>query len=359
LNYWGTCAQNDHGFLDFLLLIVRTVFPLDRFIVLLPFGVVLMKLSHAARSVAVTACSAVCLSLFGSQLAHAATINYINPSAPPQSQVIAAVTMNASGWPSPAPTTLSHIAGSSLSHTVLGPVPPPLTTQTFGQAEIFTNLNSTGAGTSRTISVPGFGRFVAEGLGTTGTDFYTGNADVYSGDTSSTAPGTWTVHVDPTGIEVPGTPTLITIDASIVGELEVVGTSSADASWLVNTSFGTLMSGSASQSTPGLTPFSDSGSISFVIPLGGTFTLTLLYQLDAAGTGISNSRAEVFPSVVGSPAAPFGGGPLSAGPAPTVTAFTITAQVGAVPEPSTFALLGLGFIGLLGYRARRRRDLLS
>ena len=173
------------------------------------------------------------------------------------------------------------------------------------------------------------------------------SADVYSGDDSTTAPGTWTIHVDPTGTEVPGTPTLITLDASIVGDLEVVGTATADASWFVGTNFGTVMSNSASQIVPGLTPFSDSGSLSFVIPLGSTFQLTLLYELDAAGTGISNSRAEVF-SAIASPLA------LRATSAPPTTSqLTITAEVQSViPEPSSLALLS---IGMLGVAVRRRR----
>jgi len=279
----------------------------------------------------------------------AATINYVNPSAPPDSHVIAAVDMTASGW-TVGPTVLGGVNGTSVSQTILGPVPPPFNAQTFGQAEIFTDLNSVGPGVSRTISVPGFGRFVAEGQGTAAIASYTGNADVYSGDSSGSGNAPWTIHVDPTGAEIAGTPTTITITASIVGEVEAVGTSSADASWFLSSNFGTIMSGSASQATPGLTPFSDSGTLTFVIPLGGTFQLDLLYQLDAAGTGISNSRAEVFSAVAG----PFSGPYLFAGI--TESMLTITAEVGeiVVPEPSSIALLAMGVLGLLGFSRFRK-----
>jgi len=39
----------------------------------------------------------------------------------------------------------------------------------------------------------------------------------------------------------------------------------------------------------------------------------------------------------------------------TVTLSGNTANVSAVPEPSTFALLGIGAVCLVGYRRKRRR----
>jgi hypothetical protein len=51
-----------------------------------------------------------------------------------------------------------------------------------------------------------------------------------------------------------------------------------------------------------------------------------------------------------------GSGPSAWGTAPgnPDVAFTIAAAV-AVPAPPSFALFGLGFLGLAGYRSRRRR----
>ena len=36
---------------------------------------------------------------------------------------------------------------------------------------------------------------------------------------------------------------------------------------------------------------------------------------------------------------------------------TVTLTAGAVPEPSTFVLLGMGAIGLIGYRRRKQKQL--
>jgi hypothetical protein len=220
--------------------------------------------------------------------------------------VIGAVEATASGF-TIGPQTLSQLTATSTSNTTLGPVPPPFTAITNARAELASDLFLTSPGTTRNITAPfsSLG-FFAEGIGTAGADSYTVRADAYSGDTSSALPGTWTIHVDPTGLEVAGTPTLITIDASIVGDLDVVGTATADAAWLVSTNFGTVMNGSASQSTPGLSPFSDLGTLSFIIPLGGTFSINSTQPASACRTPAPRSwhrraarsaRSDLWPSI--------------------------------------------------------------
>ncbi|MGE3313690.1 MAG: PEP-CTERM sorting domain-containing protein [Planctomycetaceae bacterium] len=289
----------------------------------------------------------------------AATIHYVNPTPPPVSQAFAAVDVTASGVvTAPSPTVTSSAFGGSLSHTRLGPS-PPFTAMATGQAEIFTNLNSVAPTTSRTISIPGFGRFYAEGTGTAASDSYSADSRVYSGDNSSLVPSLWTIFVNATGLEVPGTPTLVTIDASIVGEVAASGGGNASANWLLSSSYGSIMNGSAGQFTPGLTPFSDSGSLSFIIPLNSSFQLTLLYELNATGSGVSDSRAEVFASTGSSLMFAKEFGPMGFLSDPTVTALTITAEVGALatPEPSSILLSVLGAVGMWsGYSRRRRKE---
>jgi hypothetical protein len=283
--------------------------------------------------------------------AQAVSITYTNLSPPPTHNVYGYAVANSSGQPSAGPALVFSPNAASVNHTTLGPSPPTIDSLTFTSAEIFTDLNLTGVGASRSIVVPGFGQFVAEGQSIAAGGFYTAEADVFSGHSLSPTAGTpWTIFVNPTGLEVAGTPTLITIDTSIVGEVAASAGATADASWLVSTNFGTVMNGAASQTVAGLTPFSDAGTLSFIIPLGGSFQMTLLYQLDAAGSGITDSRAEVFSSIV-SPFKAFGPSSLE----PTNSHLTITAEVGVavVPEPGTLALAGIGAMGVSLLRRRR------
>jgi hypothetical protein len=54
------------------------------------------------------------------------------------------------------------------------------------------------------------------------------------------------------------------------------------------------MSGAASQTVPGTTPFTDAGSITFTIPLGSTFQLQADYDQNTSGSGAgANSTAEI------------------------------------------------------------------
>jgi hypothetical protein len=59
------------------------------------------------------------------------------------------------------------------------------------------------------------------------------------------------------------------------------------------------MSGAASQSAPGSTNFNDSGSLTFSVPLGGTFDLLVDYDLSTSGSGAgASSTSEVTSSLV-------------------------------------------------------------
>ena len=105
----------------------------------------------------------------------------------------------------------------------------------------------------------------------------------------------------------------MTVNGTIAGSVAVAGASVADASWNVATiGFGTVMSGTANQAVPGTTPFSDSGSLTFTVPLGGTFELLVDYDLSTSGSGAgADSTSEIASSlveisaVIAPPLAPF------------------------------------------------------
>jgi hypothetical protein len=109
------------------------------------------------------------------------------------------------------------------------------------------------------------------------------------------------VHVDPSGLETPGTPAYVTIDASIAGYIEIVGGSAvADATWNVAApGQGTVIGGTASQAVAGNSPFADSGSLTFMVPLGSSFDLLVDYDLSTSGAGAgADSTSEITASLV-------------------------------------------------------------
>lgn len=256
--------------------------------------------------------------------ADAVTITYVN-TGPSDSRVHGTNFNDSSGYSSS--TTLDHPNAISHNDTVLGPLPPPgqlpnFDAQTFAGIELGTNLNAplgTGVRTVFTPFNPGF--FRATGTTSQPSGFYTANAHVFSGDTTSTTPTPWIINVDPSGAEVPGTPADVTVTATIDGVVTAAGTATADATWNVaTTAYGTVISGSASQTVPGSTPFTDGATLNFTIPLGTDFQLLVDYDLSVSGSGAGASSNSEITQVL--PGGPFG---------------AIVEVSAAVPPPPMFA----------------------
>ncbi len=198
---------------------------------------------------------------------------------------------------------VSNPSAFSRNDTLFFPSVASSNTMAYSGAELGTNLNSTLGTGLRSVFAPfnptffrAHGEINAGGVGP-----YSAHAFAHSGDTTSTTPTRWIVHVDPSGAETPGTLADVTVTGSISGYVEILsGSAVADAFWNVaTTSNGTVMTGSANQSVAGNTPFSDSGSITFQVPLGGTFELLVDYDLSTTGSGPStDSTSEIAASLV-------------------------------------------------------------
>ena len=235
--------------------------------------------------------------------ATAITITYVNPG-PVDSRVFVGFANDASG--NLTSDLVVDPAAASRNDTVYGPLPPigqlpSFDAMAYGASELGTNLNAPlGTGVRSVFAPlnPGFLQAHGETLAATGA--YSSHAFAYSGNTTSSGPTAWTVHVDPSGSETAGTPALVTVTGSISGHVTVAGAALADATWNVSSSsFGTVMSGSASQAVPGSTPISDGGTITFTLPLGSTFDLLVDYDLTTSGGGAgANSTSEITPSLV-------------------------------------------------------------
>lgn len=235
--------------------------------------------------------------------ADAVTITYVNVGTD-DSRVFVGFFNDASG--NQTSDLVSDPAAYSRNDTLFGPLPPPgqlanFDAMAYSGAELGTNLNAPlGTGVRSVFAPfnPTFFRAHGETLQATGT--YSANAFAHSGNTTSTAPTVWIVHVDPSGAEVAGTPTDVTIDASMAGFVSVAGASVADAAWNVSTtSFGTVINGSSSQTVAGTTNFSDAGTLTFTIPLGSTFELMVDYDLSTSGSGAgADSTSEITASLV-------------------------------------------------------------
>lgn len=230
------------------------------------------------RSTAITL--ALVLSTFAG--AGAITITYMDT---PDSRVFAGFANDASG--NQTSDLISHPMAVSRNDTVLGPLSPPFTAAANAGAELGTNLNVVGTGT-RSVFAP-FNPsifFQADGQTLTAVGSYSSHAFSYSGNTGSSGPTPWVIHIDPSVGETPGTLADVTVTGDISGFVTAAGASVADATWnIATTSNGTVMAGSASQSVPGTTNFSDSGSITFTVPLGNTFELLVDYDLTTSGSG--------------------------------------------------------------------------
>jgi hypothetical protein len=241
--------------------------------------------------------------------ADAVTITYVN-SGSSDSRVHGTNFNDSSGYSSS--TSLDHTNAISHNDTVYGPLPPAgqlpnFDSQTFAGIELGTNLNAplgTGVRTVFTPFNPGF--FRASGMTLQASGFYTADAHVFSGDTVSTTPTPWIINVDPSGAEVPGTPTDVTVTATIDGVVTAAGSATADATWNVaTTAYGTVISGAASQTVPGSTPFTDNATLNFTIPLGTDFQLLVDYALSVSGSGAGASSNSELTLV--QPGGPFGG----------------------------------------------------
>lgn len=235
--------------------------------------------------------------------AGAITITYVNPG-PLDSRVFVGFANNASG--NLTSDLVPDPAAASRNDTLYGPLPPigqlpSFDAMVYGAAELGTNLNAPLGTGVRSVFAPLNPTFMqAHGQTLAGTGSYSSNAFSFSGDLTSTAATAWVVHVDPSGTETAGTSADVTVTGTIAGSVSVAGASLADASWNVaTTGFGTVMSGTASQSVPGSTPFSDAGSITFTLPLGSTFQLVVDYDLSTSGSGAgASSTSEIASSLV-------------------------------------------------------------
>ena len=236
---------------------------------------------------------------------NAITVTYVNVG-PGDSRVFVGFANDASG--NTTSDLVSDPAAYSRNDTLYGPLPPAgnlpsFDAMAYGAAELGTDLNCTVCYGVRSVFAPllypsTFFQAHGETLAPTGT--YSSNAFSFSGDTTSTSPTAWIIHVDPSGSEVAGTPTQVTVSGSIAGFVSVAGASMSNALWnVMSPSYGTVMSGTASQSTAGTTNFSDSGTLIFTIPLGSTFDLLVNYDLSTSGSGAgANSTSEVSQSLV-------------------------------------------------------------
>ena len=232
--------------------------------------------------------------------ANAITITYVNLG-PLDSRVFVGFSNTAPGGATS--DLVAAASATSRNDTLYGP-PGPFSgfeAVAYSSSELGTNLNAPlGTGTRSVFAPLNLTFFQAHGETLMPAGIYSAHAFAFSGDTTATAPGHWIVHVDPSGAEVAGTPADVTVTGTIDGHVDVAGASIADASWdVATTSFGTVMSGTASQTVPGTSPFTDSGSITFTIPLGGTFELAVDYDLSTSGSGASaNSTSEINSSLV-------------------------------------------------------------
>ncbi len=149
--------------------------------------------------------------------ARAITITYVNPG-PLDSRVFVGFANDASG--NLTSDLVVHGSVASRNDTVYGPLPPPgdlpsFDAMAYGSAELGTNLDAPlGAGVRSVFAPLNVGFLQAHGETIAGTGFYSSHAYAHSGDTTSTGPAHWIVHVDPSGVEVAGTPADVTIDAT-------------------------------------------------------------------------------------------------------------------------------------------------
>ena len=246
---------------------------------------------------------AICLCLATVIPLQAITITYKNIG-PTDSRVFVGFDNNSSGY-----TTsdfVTALAAASRNDTAYGPLPPPgdlpnFDAKTYAAAELGTNLNAPlGLGVRSAFAPLNLTFFQAHGETLAATGAYSSHAYAHSGDTTSTVPMRWLVHVDPSGAEVAGALADVTITGSLSGSVTATGASIASATWNVATTlYGTVMTGIADQLVPGSTGFSDSGTITFTVPLGSTFELIVDYDLTASGAGAgANSTSEMAASLV-------------------------------------------------------------
>lgn len=235
--------------------------------------------------------------------AAAITITYVN-AGPLNSRVFVGFANDATG--NLTGDFVMQPSAASRNDTVYGPLPPigqlpSFEAMAYGAAELGTNLNAPlGTGVRSVFAPLNLTFFKAHGQTLAPTGFYSSHAFAHSGDTTSTTPTRWIIHVDPSGAEVTGTPANVTIAGSLNGAVTVAGSSTATATWNVSTTgFGTVMAGVANQTTPGATPFSAAGTITFSVPLGGTFELLVSYDLSTTGFGAgADSTSELIASLV-------------------------------------------------------------